>query len=362
MAWSDPKTWTADDLLTASDLNQYVSDNLSALYNLVQGGGRKNLLHNGAMQVHQRGTSAAGKTVSDYYTADRWRVGLSNLGTWTQSIENDAPTGSGFRKSLKMLITANAESPNPGAADYAFVYQIIEGQNLQSVKKGTASAEPLTLSFWTKSNKTGVYTVLLQDVTNSRQVGATYTVDASATWEQQTITFPADTTGAIGNVDTGEFNVVFGLAYGSNRTSGTLPATWTATATTDFGPGQTNLADTNNNYWMMTGAQLEVGSASTGYEFKDYGTELRECQRYYEVGTVNSLGYGLAGNYAGQLVSYAVTKRSASVTMTQTSTVNVNCGATPGSVSYANGFMTYRTVTATTAYQFTETWTASADL
>jgi hypothetical protein len=36
------------------------------------------------------------------------------LGTWTQSVENDAPTGSGFRKSLKMLCTTADASPAAG--------------------------------------------------------------------------------------------------------------------------------------------------------------------------------------------------------------------------------------------------------
>ena len=240
----------------------------------------RNLLHNGAMQVHQRGTSASGKTTSDYFTVDRWRAALLNLGTWTQSVEADAPTGSGFHKSLKMLCTTADAAP--AAADYAFVYQAIEGQNLQSIKKGTADAEPLTLSFWVKSNKTGVYTVFLLDITNSRTVSATYTVASSGTWERQTITFPADLTGALSNVSTGELQVNFGLAYGSDRTSGTLNTTWAAQVTANIAPGQTNLAADTNNYWQITGVQLEVGSASTGFEFKGYEQELSECQRYYQ--------------------------------------------------------------------------------
>ena len=63
----------------------------------------RNVIINGAMQVAQRGTSTASLTASGYYTADRFRIAASSLGTWTQSVEADAPTGSGFRKSLKML-------------------------------------------------------------------------------------------------------------------------------------------------------------------------------------------------------------------------------------------------------------------
>ena len=293
MAWSDPKVWTADDLLTASDLNQYVSDNLSALYALIQGGGRKNLLHNGAMQIHQRGTSQAGITSTTtatgttsgngYWTADRWRTSPVNLGNWTQTVEDDAPTGSGFRKSLKMLLASGAESPNPAAGDYVLFNQYIEGQNLQSIKKGTADAQPLTLSFWVKSNKTGTYIVRFRDAANTRHVCASYTISASGTWEQKGITIPADTTGAFANDNTVGLDVQWWLASGSTYTSGTLATAWASAtgADADVAVGQTNLADTNSNYWQITGVQLEVGSANTGFEHKSYGTELAECQRHY---------------------------------------------------------------------------------
>ncbi len=281
MAWSDPKTWSGDELLTASDLNQYVSENLSALYALVQGGGRKNLLHNGAMQVAQRGTSTALITSGGWYTHDRWYFGPSGLGTWTQSVENDAPTGSGFRKSAKVLITANSTA-SPDAADNVYFSQGIEGANVQSVKKGTANAEQLTLSFWVKSNKTGTYVARLLDNDNTRHVAATYTIDSSATWEEKTVTFPADTTGALDNDNDGSIYVLFYLASGSNQTSGTLATTWAADAAANRAVGQTNLAAATNNYWQITGVQLEVGSAATGFEHKDISQELAECQRYFQ--------------------------------------------------------------------------------
>lgn len=321
MAWSDPKTWTADDLLTASDLNQYVSDNLSALYALVQGGGRKNLLHNGAMQVAQRGTPTASITTSGYYTADRWFAFPAALGTWTQSVENDAPTGSGFRKSLKMLVTTADASPS--ASDYAQICQKIEGQNLQSVKKGTASAQPLTLSFWTKSNKTGTYIVDLYDADNTRTVSATYTVASSGTWEQQSITFPADASGALDNDAEGSLQVNFWLAAGSNFTTGTLASVWQAYDATDRAVGQTNLASDTNNYWQITGVQLEVGSAATGFEFKGYETELAECQRYYfrtPGGATFGMGFCTGTTSALIRVPFPVTMRGGTIALSTTGT------------------------------------------
>lgn len=237
----------------------------------------RNLLDNGAMQVNQRGTPVTGITTSSWYTADRWYTSVTTLGTWTQSVENDAPGG--FRKSLKMNCTTADASP--AAGDFVMIRQRIEGQDLQHLKKGTADAQPLTLSFWTKSNVTGTYIVLLYDNDNARHVSASYSVVASGTWEQQSVTFPADVTGAFDNDAEASLSVEWWLAAGSTYTGGTLGTTW-GTTTANRAVGQTNLAAATSNYWQITGTQLEVGATASEYSFKSYGQELRECQRYYQ--------------------------------------------------------------------------------
>ncbi len=106
----------------------------------------RNLVINGAMQIAQRATSVASisSTGGSYNTADRQQMYIDTAGTWTQSVENDAPIGSGFRKSLKMLCTTADASPSSG--DRLYISQLFEGQNLQQIKKGTAAAEQLTVS------------------------------------------------------------------------------------------------------------------------------------------------------------------------------------------------------------------------
>jgi hypothetical protein len=229
--------------------------------------------------VHQRSTSVTGITGLNYNTADRWQNVVVSMGTWTETIENDAPTGSGFRKSWKTLCTTADSSP--AAADQLRVRTRLEGQDLQAIRKGTSSAQPLSLSFWVKSNVTGTYVAGLIDDNNSRNVGATYTINASATWEKKTILFPADTTGALNNDNGNSLELSFWLGAGSDNTSGTLNTSWASTVTANRAAGQTNLAAATNNYWQITGVQLEVGPVATPFEFKPYGQELRECQRYY---------------------------------------------------------------------------------
>ena len=269
----------------------------------------RNLVINGDMQIAQRGTSVASLTTSGYRTVDRFGHNVTTLGTWTMSQENDTPTGSGFRNSTKVLCTTADASP--AAGDYSSIYQIIEGQNLQHIKKGTASAEQLTLSFWVKSNVTGTYIATLYDNDNTRSVSKSYTINTSGTWEKETITFPADTTGAFDNDNNGSLILEFVLGSGSDRTSGTLQTTWSSYTAANYAVGQTNLASAISNYWQVTGVQLEVGDTATPFEFKTFAQDLEECQRYYyRLTTVNS-GDALTGFgecYAttnGQTVSYA---------------------------------------------------------
>lgn len=238
----------------------------------------RNLLYNGAMQVSQRGTSTTGITTNGYFTADRWYF-LNQIGTWTQTIENDAPTGSGLRKSLKLLCTTANAAPTTTLQES--LYMALEGQDLQRIAKGTSSAQQLTLSFWTKANATGTYIVELYDADNGRSVSASYTILASATWEKKTVVFPADITGAFDNDNAGSLYLQFWLGAGTTYTSGVLQTTWSTTVSANRVVGQTNLASAINNYWQITGVQLETGPIASPFEFKSYAQELRECQRYY---------------------------------------------------------------------------------
>ena len=239
----------------------------------------RNLIINGSMSVAQRSSSVASITTDGYYTADRFGTRNITLGTWTQSVENDAPTGSGHRKSLKMLCTTADASPSAG--DGLWIRHKIEGQNLQHFVKGTSSAKTFSLQFWVKANVTGTYTIALYDNDNNRHVGATYTISASATWEKKTVAFAADTSGVFDNDNMDSLWVDFGLGAGSSWTSGSIPSVWGTYSGVNYAVGQVNVASATSNYWQVTGVQLEVGPFATPFEFEPFETTLRKCQRYY---------------------------------------------------------------------------------
>jgi hypothetical protein len=242
----------------------------------------RNIIINGDMSIAQRSTSVSSITGDGYYTVDRFEIDIATLGTWTQSQSTDVPTGQGFATSLKMdCTTADA---SPAAGDKLIFAQAIEGQNLQYLKKGTSSAESLTLSFWVKTNKTGTYTFELLDNDNSRSFSQTYTVSSADTWEKKTITYAGDTTGAFGNDNGNSLQCNFWLGAGSNFTSGTLQTSWgSKTAANRVSSSQVNLADSTSNEWYVTGIQLEAGQTSSDFEFLPVDVNLNRCYRYYQV-------------------------------------------------------------------------------
>lgn len=378
-------TFTAGQVLTSARMND-VKNNLD-LANAQSAYALRNLIHNGSALVSQRGTSVTGKTSTGFWLVDRWGPSVGTAGTWTMTQETDGPSGTGIRTSAKLNCTTANSSLSAGS--YFLYAQALEGQDVQRIMKGTASAQQLTLTFWVKSNVTGTYVVELADLTNTRQVSASYTVSASGTWEQKTVTFPADTTGVIANDANAGLQLAFWLVAGSTYSSGALATAWHTSTTTNRATGQTNLAAATSNYWQVTGVQLEVGTVSSPFEHMAFGDELRRCMRYYEqsyeygtaVGTNTSNGifyvYGGSdvSNSVGGNIVFQVPKRTASHTMTayrNTGTANVwdygRSGATTtASVNFA--FLTSRNLLAyvlvgaawVSCYTFGH-WTCSAEI
>ena len=325
---------------------------------MVLGNGR-NLLYNGAMQVHQRGTSATGLTsgAPGYQTSDRWFFGPS-VGTWTETVENDAPVGSGFRNSLKLLCeTADA---SPAAEVGTTALQILEGQDLQGLKKGTASAETLTLSFWVKSNVTGTYAINCVDIDNTRAFSTPYQITSSGTWEKKTVSIPADTTGVLDNDNGASLRIQFWLAAGSDYTSGTYNSAWESLTNANRAAGQTNLAAAVGNYWQLTGVQLEVGETATTFEHKKFGQDQAECQRYYQGPRREFIGSQSADMQDMRWTSTCHTKMRETPTV-QILDVTENCTV---NVIHMNSSTVSFEVSApgTSDFRPTWSWTAEAEL
>lgn len=294
--------------------------------------GVRNLIINGDMRIAQRGTSVTGQTGTAYHTVDRWYEVINTAGTWSISQDTDVPSGQGFAKSLKMdCTTADASL---AAGDYVFITQRLEGQMLQHLKKGTSSAEKLTLSFWIKSNKTGTFIAELNDQDNTRAISTSYTIDTADTWEKKTITYDGDTTGTLDNDNARSLELLMWFAAGTDFTSGTLATSWASRTNTNRVVGCGNMADSTSNYFNITGVQLEVGDTATPFEHRPYDMELARCKRYYEAISKTAIQDNICNAHcwntttAYGVLQYATKRTAPSLTLTAADYVIRSGGST----------------------------------
>ena len=264
-----------DGVITTKDSN----DNLQSVTG-VNGGqfANRNMIINGAMHISQYPAANNLTSSNAVRVVDRMFCRINGGGAFTITKSSDAPAG--FGNSLKWdCTTADA---SPAASDFNYISQRFEGENVQRLNKGTSDAVKTTLSFYVKSNKTGTLAVLLTDNDNSRQIGATYTINQANTWERKIITFAGDTTGALDNNNGHSLNIIWWLVVGTDRTSGSSPTAWESSVNANAAVGQNvNMADSTDNEFLITGIQFEVGEVATDFEHRLVRQELADCQRYY---------------------------------------------------------------------------------
>ena len=262
----------------------------------------RNIIINGDMSIAQRGTSTSGITGSGVFVVDRWKmdeVADSTLTMSQETLTSGDAYNNGFKKSLKVLVTTADTSI--GTTQSVQLTQPVEAQNLQYLNFGTANAKDLTLSFWYKSNVTGVHTVCIDKMDSTRAAcPLEFTVSSADTWTKYTLNANANSvvqgsTAAIANDNGTGFRVMWGLAYGSAYQSGTN-GTWVQNGTGSFTTSnQQNILASASNYIELTGVQLEAGTTASDFEFLPVDINEQRCFRYfYMVGDEDEQGMGTA--------------------------------------------------------------------
>ena len=239
-------------------------------------GGRRNIVINGGMQISQRATSATGVGSGFAYpTLDRYKIVPSTSGRATMSQSTDAPDG--FANSLKLECTTADTSI--AAGEYFNIRQSLEGQDVQQLKKGTSSAEKITVSFYVKGNASATYLLELSDQDNTRYNGQTFAVTTS--WNRIVLTYNGDTSGVLDNDNARSLDLNFWLHGGSTYTGGTFTSnTWHGTDNQRLA-SITSFFDSTDREFFITGLQMEVGSQATPFEHRSFGEEQNLCQRYF---------------------------------------------------------------------------------
>jgi hypothetical protein len=267
----------------------------------------RNKIINGACVIDQRNNGSA-VTANGAYPIDRFYIEYSMDGAYSAVRDTTAPTG--FINSLKFTTTTADASLS--ASQYVICSQPIEGLNCTDLNWGAAAAsagqtaQPVTLSFWARSSLTGTFGGSLKNSGSSRSYPFSYTISSANTWEQKSITIAGDTSGTWLTTNGLGINLSFSLGAGSNfvGTAGTWAGANYLTST-----GATSVIGTLNATFYITGVQLEAGTTASPFEYRQYGTELQLCQRYYiNYGQCGLIAYSTQGVVA--TVSYPVTMRA----------------------------------------------------
>jgi hypothetical protein len=249
----------------------------------------KNRIINGSMVIDQRNAGASLTVPLNFfltYSLDRWSPLASVASKYTvQQNAGSVTPPVGFNNYLG---ATSSSAYSVVAGDYFGIGQRIEGFNFADLNWGTANAKTITISAWVYSSLTGTFGGVVQNSAQTRSYPFTYSISTANTWTQISVTIAGDTSGTwIGATNGVGLTLVFSIGTGSTL-SGTAGA-WAASNYVSA-TGATSVVGTSGATFYITGVQLEVGSSATGYEYRQYGTELSLCQRYYST----SFPYGTA--------------------------------------------------------------------
>jgi len=249
--------------------------------------GRRNLIINGDMRISQRATTKD-ITAHGYATVDRWEaVGNSSMSfdvTMSQESYQNTPFMP-HRKSVKFRTNT---AQNPSGSENFIMRQKIEAQDFAAASRwGMDNAQWLTVSFWVKSNKPGIYSFQAYvgiDGSNPSCLQA-YTVDSRDVWEYKVLHIPPVGKNATAwALYTGtNWGLMVDWHLSDSPNDEIYPHGWN---TTQGGAarcvrGQSNILSAVGNYIEFTGIQIEAGRQATPFEYRSYGEELALCQRYY---------------------------------------------------------------------------------
>jgi len=251
MAWSSPRTFSAGEVLTAANLNTYVSDDLSFLYGVRWGNGRRNVLINSTdINQWQRGTSFAVASSTKTYTADRWAAYRSGATGMTVSRQT-GPTG------WQYAIRMQRDSGTSSTADL----QLIQALETADTYKLAGQTCQLKVNLKAGSNFSATSSLVTVKVTYGTGTDESPTASWTGTTDALSQTQAITTTATDYTFDS--------ISIPTSATQVKVQISFTPVGTAS-----------TNDYVDIAAVQLTAGQAP-GYERIPVQENLANCQRYY---------------------------------------------------------------------------------
>jgi hypothetical protein len=276
------------------------------------------------------------------YVCDGWQW-ETNTATAVMSAGRYSPIFPPTLPFTSMIaITVSTASPSLGTTDYSWFIQRIEGVRVARLNFGQASAQPVTVCFWTAHHRTGIYSVSLRNKTDNRGYATTYTQNVVDTWQYNTVTIPGDVTGTWVTDNTEGLDVGFAMACGTGSLTASAANTWLA-ANVVAAPGQVNGIAATTDVFRLTGVAVLPGSqVPTAVDqpniFRPYDQELLTCRRYFYNGVppLRGVAEGTTAQGAGRMACRHPVQMRAAPTLTITAALPVYDGTTPTTITNIN--------------------------
>jgi hypothetical protein len=283
------------------------------------------------------------------YTLDRWLIAVTTdtgVALAQAALADSDRTGIGD-EAARFAATCSFTGNSAAGANTRFI------QNVENVRR--LAGKTVTLSFFAYASANGlklganIMQYFGTGGSPSAQVngtGQSITMPTAGTWGRYTLTFAVPSTA--------------GKTLGTNGDDYTALQFWYSSGSTNNAlAGNIGVQSGTVNIW---GVQLEIGTQATPLEKRDPVLELQQCQRFYQVGSVQMNSYNVAGGVIGQTVPFQVVMRAPpTLTVVGTPSYSNATGLTL-QAGPAYSLVSYATVTANGTAYFTGTFTASADL
>lgn len=235
-----------------------------------------NPIINGGFQSWQRGGTFTAP-VFGTKTADCWTY--YKLGTMVHDVlrSTDVPPFADLVpfQTYALLVDCTTAQASIGAGDITVMRLGLEGYNWAPYAQ-----HALTLTFWHKHTKTGIYSVALRNTGFDRACVLEYTQDASDVWEFASIQIPASPSAGTWDYTTG-VGVYMSWALAVGTTNTTTPGSW-QTGNFLASTNQVNACDSTANNFRLWGTQLARGSEGLPYAPRSFGLEQYLCKRYVQ--------------------------------------------------------------------------------
>jgi len=280
---------------------------------------QKNFVINGNMDVWQRSASFT-SVATDAYTADRFmwlqsascavNISRSERSAILSNVPSIAQAGLLLNS---MLISVSAADATIASADYVALSYRLEGDDWRML-----AHQPMNLSFWANTNRSGVYACSFRNGASSVSYVQNFTISTVQTWQKFSIPVPPAPSSPYSwdySANTG-LQVTWAFAAGGNRQA--IAGEWTAMdaiATSS----QVNFVGSAGNTFAITGIRLEEGQWASPIEVRPYREELALCSRYYQTWPYNH------GSMSAQVIGRIVSTSLAHIPIP----FEVNMRATP---------------------------------